>query len=254
MRRLFAIAEKRYEADPQNVVSHMSLHQALNRLGRLLQDTARLAEAEALFRRALAIDEKRWGPIDQHVFTDLINLGGLLQETNRLAEAEPLFRRALALAEGYGPGHEQARALNSLGALLREMNRPAEAEALHRRALPLTESFGYEPHIASTLGNLAGLLQDANRLEEAEPLYRRALAIHEKSFGPDHPNVAIPLNNLATLLQLGQALPRGGAPLSPGARHRREGLRARSSAALPPASATWPTCCRIPSGWPRPSR
>ena len=62
--------------------------------------------------------------------------------------------RALALAEGYGPGYEQARALNSLGALLREMNRPAEAEALHRRALPLTESFGYEPHVASTLGNM----------------------------------------------------------------------------------------------------
>ena len=207
MRRVFAIAEKRYEADPQNVVSHMTLHQALNRLGKLLQETARLAEAETLFRRALAIDEKRWGPIDQHVFTDLINLGGLLQETNRLAEAEPLLRRALALAEGYGPGYEQARALNSLGALLREMNRPAEAEALHRRALPLTESFGYEPHIASTLGNLAGLLQDANRLEEAEPLYRRALAIHEKTFGPDHPNVAIPLNNLATLLQLGRRYP-----------------------------------------------
>jgi hypothetical protein len=28
----------------------------------------------------------------------------------------------------------------------------------------------------------------------AEPLYRRALAIDEKSFGPDHPNVAIRLN------------------------------------------------------------
>ena len=202
MRRLFVAAEKKYEAEPHNAISHMSLHQALNRFGRLLQDTARLAEAETLFRRALAMDEKRWGPVDQHVFTDLINLGGLLQETNRLAEAEPLFRRALALAEAYGPGHEQARALNSLGALLREMNRLSEAETLHRRALPLTESFGYDPHVASTLGNLAGLLQDANRLEEAEPLYRRALALNEKTFGPDHPNVAIPLNNLATLLQL----------------------------------------------------
>jgi len=30
---------------------------------------------------------------------------------------------------------------------------------------------------------------------------RRALAIDEQSFGPDHPNVAIRLNNLAQLLQ-----------------------------------------------------
>ena len=30
---------------------------------------------------------------------------------------------------------------------------------------------------------------------------RRALAIDEKSFGPDHPNVATALNNLAQLLK-----------------------------------------------------
>jgi hypothetical protein len=35
----------------------------------------------------------------------------------------------------------------------------------------------------------------------AEPLYRRALAIDEASFGSDHPEVAIDLNNLARLLQ-----------------------------------------------------
>ena len=35
----------------------------------------------------------------------------------------------------------------------------------------------------------------------AEPLMRRALAIDEASFGPDHPDVGIRLNNLAALLQ-----------------------------------------------------
>jgi Tetratricopeptide repeat len=35
---------------------------------------------------------------------------------------------------------------------------------------------------------------------EAEPLLRRALAIAEQSFGPEHPEVAIQLNNLAGLL------------------------------------------------------
>ena len=55
------------------------------------------------------------------------------------------------------------------------------------------------------------MLQATNRLGEAEPLMRRALAIDEASFGPDHPNVAIGLNNLAQLLQatnrLGEAEP-----------------------------------------------
>jgi hypothetical protein len=44
-------------------------------------------------------------------------------------------------------------------------------------------------------------MRATNRLSEAEPLYRRALAIDEKSFGPDHPNVARDLNNLAELLR-----------------------------------------------------
>ena len=48
---------------------------------------------------------------------------------------------------------------------------------------------------------LAQLLQTTNRLAETEPLMRRALEIDERSFGPDHPNVAIRLNNLAQLLQ-----------------------------------------------------
>jgi tetratricopeptide (TPR) repeat protein len=52
------------------------------------------------------------------------------------------------------------------------------------------------------LMNQLGLFLKAKALHrEAEPLYRRALAIDEQSFGPDHPNVAIRLNNLAQLLQ-----------------------------------------------------
>ncbi len=61
------------------------------------------------------------------------------------------------------------------------------------------------------LNNLAHLLKTTNRLGEAEPLMRRALAIHEASYGLDHPNVAVGLNNLAHLLQatnrLGEAEP-----------------------------------------------
>ena len=34
---------------------------------------------------------------------------------------------------------------------------------------------------------------------KAEPLYQRALAISEKALGPEHPDVATSLNNLAAL-------------------------------------------------------
>ena len=39
------------------------------------------------------------------------------------------------------------------------------------------------------------------RYAEAEPLFKRALAIFEKVLGPEHPSVAISLENYAVLLR-----------------------------------------------------
>ena len=80
----------------------------LNNLAELLRATNRLAEAEPLYRRALAIDEKSFGPEHPKVAIRLNNLAGLLRDANRLAEAEPLYRQVLRiLAEfGHRTGHE----------------------------------------------------------------------------------------------------------------------------------------------------
>jgi CHAT domain-containing protein/tetratricopeptide (TPR) repeat protein len=171
----------------------------------VLQYTNRLAEAEPLFRRALAIDEKSLGPDHPNFATDLNNLAALLKDTNRLAEAESVIRRALAIGEkSLGPDHTNiAKNLSNLAQLLPATNRLAEAEPLHRRALAIEEkNLGPDhPSVAIQLRYLAGLLQDTGRLAEAEPLLRRALAIDEKSLGSDHPNVAADLRNLGGLLQ-----------------------------------------------------
>ncbi len=58
------------------------------------------------------------------------------------------------------------------------------------------------PEPTDRLMNQLGLwLAAKGRHSEAEPLFRRALAIKEVSLGPDHPDVAGALNNLAHLLQ-----------------------------------------------------
>ena len=76
------------------------------KLGLWLFYQARHNQAEPLMRRALAIDEKSYGPEHPNVARDLNNLAQLLQATNRLEEAEPLMRRALAIDEkSYGPEH-----------------------------------------------------------------------------------------------------------------------------------------------------
>jgi tetratricopeptide (TPR) repeat protein len=66
-------------------------------LALLLRDTNRLAEAEPLFRRALAIDEKSFGPEHPNVANMPQHLALLLRATNRLTEAEPLSRRQLEI-------------------------------------------------------------------------------------------------------------------------------------------------------------
>jgi tetratricopeptide (TPR) repeat protein len=182
----------------------------MNQLGNLLYAKSLLSEAEPLMRRALEIDEERFGKAHPDVAIRLHNLALLLQATNRLSEAEPLMRRALEIDEkNFGPVHPYvARDLNNLALLLQATNRLSEAEPLMRRALEIDEkSFGpVHPNVARDLSNLAQLLKDTNRLAEAEPLIRRALEIDEKSFGEEHPKVAIRLNNLAQLLKATNSL------------------------------------------------
>ncbi len=53
--------------------------------------------------------------------------------------------------------------------------------------------------MAASLNNLALLYQAQGHYAEAEPLYQRSLAIKEKALGPEQPDVAMSLNNLAEL-------------------------------------------------------
>jgi hypothetical protein len=88
------------------------------------------------------------------------------------------------------------------------------------------------PHAESVTqhADAAGLSQPTGRLmnqlgvywrargqfRAAEPLFRRAVAIAERSDGPDHPNVAIRLNNLAVLLRATNRLSSPAEPARPG--------------------------------------
>ncbi len=76
---------------------------AANNLGELYRLQGRCAEAEPLYKRALAIKEKVLGPEHPEVATSLSNLGlllnysVLLRATNRSDEAERMEARAKAI-------------------------------------------------------------------------------------------------------------------------------------------------------------
>ena len=78
----------------------------LNNLAQLLQATNRLAEAEPLMKRALAIDEKALGPEHPNVAAALNIMAVLCLQEGEYAKAEPLLLRSVAVNEKVlGPEH-----------------------------------------------------------------------------------------------------------------------------------------------------
>ena len=77
-------------------------------------------QAEPLYKRALGIDEKIFGPDNPHTATDLINLASLYEAMGQYDQAEPMVKRAVAICEkSLGPYHPHtATALNNLAKLM----------------------------------------------------------------------------------------------------------------------------------------
>ncbi len=71
--------------------------QSLNNLALLYQAQGRYAEAEPLYKRALAIMEKALGPEHPHVATSLENYAALLRDTGRGELATMVELRAKAI-------------------------------------------------------------------------------------------------------------------------------------------------------------
>jgi CHAT domain-containing protein/tetratricopeptide (TPR) repeat protein len=183
-----------------------SVGTTLNNLGLLYHAQSRFAEAEALYRRSLAVRETALGPEHLDVGTSLNNLGLLYRESGRLTEAEPLLRRGLAITEkAVGPEHPDVGiTLGHLVRLQREQGQLGEAEQLGRRALAIFEkALGPDhPDVGNALKNLAELSRMQGRLAEAEALYVRSLGILEKALGPDHPDVGNVLTDQALLYRV----------------------------------------------------
>lgn len=166
----------------------------LAKRGRELHGAGRLREAEALYRRALALRPDH--PVALHFLGVLalqtghaeaaavlvgravalapadadarVNLGLALAEVGRVEEALESHALALSLA----PDHVVA--LTALGNLLERLGRAVEAEAHQRRALALTTTPAAE---AAARANLALTLKAQGRLDETEALQRQAVAL-----------------------------------------------------------------------------
>src|SRR5204863_10045695 len=105
-------------------------------LGLAYDGLDRLPEAVAMYRKALAIYEKKT-PVQQSLISIVsANLVSVLVDLGQFEEALPLAHRAVEIVgRNYGPNHPYlARALHNLGTVCQAQKKPEEAQAHYERA------------------------------------------------------------------------------------------------------------------------
>jgi tetratricopeptide (TPR) repeat protein len=178
--------------------------QLLNQIAYYLRERARYAEAEVLYRQALALRQQLLG--EEHLDTaqSYYNLARLYFDTARHEDAESLYRQSLSIRRTL-LGNEHvlvAQTLNSIALTLWCWNvRFEEAEQLYAEALAIFErTIGQESVLtAHCMNNLALLQLTLARYEEAERLNQQVLAIRERLLPPTHLDTAQSLQNLASV-------------------------------------------------------
>ena len=194
-------AEKRYGA------KHPRIVHSLNPLAELYVKLGRLAEAELLLKRALAIREETSELAELQLQTAVAfeSSAKVNRQQGRRAEADlddKKAQEARANARNTENGFT-ALSLDKLAEFYVAQGRYGEAEPLLRRALAIREKEkGVESeHTAGTVEKLAELYRAQRRYAEAEPLYKRALNLQEKKHGADTVHSLGSLSKLAPIYE-----------------------------------------------------
>lgn len=141
-------------------------------------------KAEALFKEALAIDEKALGQDHPAVGASLENLASLYEAQERYADAEPLFGRALAIWEkSLGPEHiSTAAVVRVVANFYKDWGENEKAEALYRRSLTIDEKIlgSDSPHLVGNLEEYSALLRSMKRDDEATVVEQRIRMVRER--------------------------------------------------------------------------
>jgi tetratricopeptide (TPR) repeat protein len=222
-KRALAIKEKALGPDHKEVTkirnNLAALHRAqakeLNDLAVRYHDQGIYAEAESLYKRALAIlaiKEKALGPDHKEVTTVRNNLTELhkaqAKELNKLAvgyhnqgkyaEAEPLYKRALAMMEkALGPDHKEVTKIrNNLAALHRAQSKHTEEEASgSAKKLPLEWLVFIVLIVGSIIWGIFSFVYRRRKLKKREKS-REKRAVRLKEFGPQIPFHSFPNEDL----------------------------------------------------------
>lgn len=174
---------------------HPEVAKILNNLANIYKIQGKFTEAEPLYIRALAIQEKFYGSDHVDVAKSLNNFAGLYMMQKKFTEAERFIRRALTIMDkNLGHFHpDVAPSLNNLASLYCVQKNYPKAEENIKLALAIKEkTLGpNHPEVATYVNNLARLYMAQDKFTEAEPHYRRAVRIAEAALGYHHPETEL---------------------------------------------------------------
>jgi tetratricopeptide (TPR) repeat protein len=164
--------------------------EALNELGMALINTRSEEEAEAVLRRAIAIDQR--GSLDRQAAAavPMQNLSVLLANEGRYEEALRLVTQAVEL-QRRSAASDDPDILTTLGtyaAILGDLHRPAEAEPIQRDLISRSERIRGPTHTDTLAARvqLGDTLTDLHRYAEAETVLRAAAEGLERNEGPSN--------------------------------------------------------------------
>lgn len=190
---------------PQGSMAHAKL---LDDWGTAARRLGRFADAEAAFKRALAMKETVAPADGRELARSLNNLAGVLRFIGRYDAAEPAYVRAIAAATAGRDGSviddvNVGIMTDNLAVLHVIKGEPQKAEPLHRRAIEIFEArLGPDhPTTGVGVGNLAELYRQLGRYDEALPLYQRAHGILLKAGVRNDQRLATISDNMAGIFR-----------------------------------------------------
>lgn len=159
--------------------------QVCDRLAEIYIAQSRLSDAEAQYRRALAIREKEGTKPDHRLAASIGRLAMLCTREQKYEDAEPLYRRMLDITrKEFGAEQTQVAAvLQKMAAFYIAEGKYAEAEANFQSALEIYENTRGKgsTEAALTLEDLARLMRRMGRVADAERYDVRAKAIRDRN-------------------------------------------------------------------------
>ncbi|MBL8989726.1 MAG: serine/threonine protein kinase [Gemmatimonadetes bacterium] len=212
----------------------------------------RLATAESLFRRSMALYESLPDQDPAEIAKGWGQVALVVGNQGRTAEAIDLSKKVVDLLRSRAGPRDRGLpvAIANYASLLTEAGRFAEAEPLYREAVTLMEASNpRDPAVGAFLQPLAINLLYAGRVAAAESAGRRSLEITEAALGPDNPTTLTALRGLLNVLV--------DAGKCPEAIERARGVIARRGTVIPDSDLTLGSAylqlgeCLVASGDPR---